>query len=60
MKVCPLTRISNSAPEICLNVLLIGDVFYAKRVFLYCHGTHSHSGRQHPSGITGLYDGSGV
>ena len=38
MKVCPLTRISSLAPEICPNVLLTGDVFYMERVFLYCHG----------------------
>ena len=25
MKVCPLTRISSQAPEICPNVLLTGD-----------------------------------
>ena len=37
MKVCPLTRISSLAPEVFLNVLLTGDVFYAERVFLYCH-----------------------
>ena len=24
------------------------------------NGTHSHSGRQHPSGISGVYDRSGV
>ena len=38
MKVCPLTKISSLAPEICSNVLLNGDDFYAERVFLYCHG----------------------
>ena len=30
MKVCPLTRISSPAPEICPNVLLTGDVFYTE------------------------------
>ena len=35
MKVLPFTRISSPAPEICPNVLLTSDVFYAERVFLY-------------------------
>ena len=42
MKVCPFTRISSPAPEICPNVFLTGDVFYAERVFLYCHGPTEH------------------
>ena len=42
MKVCPLTRISSPAPEICLDVLLTGDVFCAERVFPYCHGPTEH------------------
>ena len=57
MKVCPITRISSPAPEICLIVLLTGYVFCMDRVFLYNHG---HSGRQHPPGILGVYDRSGV
>ena len=59
MKVCPLTRISSPAPEICANILFTGDVFYTQRVFLYRHDLteHSgHSGRHHPSGILGVYD----
>ena len=51
MKVRPLTRIFSLAPEICPNVLLTretSDVFYAERVFLYCHGQY---GLQHPLGI---------
>ena len=43
MKVCPLTRISSLAPEICSNVLLSGDVFYTERVFLYRHGPTEHT-----------------
>ena len=43
MKVCPLTRISSPAPEICPNVLLTVDVFYTKRVFLYRHGPTEHT-----------------
>ena len=39
MKVCPLTSISSPAPEICPNVLLTGDVFYTKRVFLHRQGS---------------------
>ena len=49
MKVCPLTRISSLASEICSNVLLTGDVFYTERVFLWPNRTHGHSVRQHPS-----------
>ena len=63
MKACPLTSISSPAPEICPNVLLSRDVFYTERVFLYRHSgneTHGHFGRQHPSGISGVYDRSGV
>ena len=55
MKVCPLTRISSLALEICSSVLFTRDVFDTERVSLYHHGTtehsHGHSGRQHPSGI---------
>ena len=43
MKVCPLTRISSPAQEICPNVLLTGDVFYTERVFLYRHGPTEHT-----------------
>ena len=43
MKVCPLTRISSLAPEICSNVRLTGDVFYMERVFLYRHGPTEHT-----------------
>ena len=43
MKVCPLTRISSLAPEICSNVLLTGDVFYTERVFLYRHDPTEHT-----------------
>ena len=57
MKVCPITKISSPAPEICLDGLLTGYVFCMDRVFLYNHG---HSGRQHPPGILGVYDRSGV
>ena len=63
MKVCPLTLISSPAPEICPNVLLTRDVFFTERVFRYCNGPMEHtghSGRQHPSGILGVYDWSGV
>ena len=60
MKVCQLTSISRPAPEIGPYVLLSGDGFYMERVFLYRHGTHVHFGRQHPSGILGVYDWSGV
>ena len=42
MKVCPVTRISSPAPEICRNVLLTGDVFYTKRIYLHCHGPTGH------------------
>ena len=62
MKVCQLTRISTPAPEICPNILLTGDVVYTERVFLYHLGPteHRHFGRQHPSGISGIYDRSRV
>ena len=43
MKVCPLTRISSPAPEICPNVLLARDVFYTETVFLCCHGPREHT-----------------
>ena len=43
MKVCPLTRISSPATEICPNVLLTGDVFYMERIFLYCHSPTEHT-----------------
>ena len=43
MKVCPLTKISSLAPEICPNVLLTGDVFFTERVFLYCNGPMEHT-----------------
>ena len=43
MKVCPLTRISSSTPEICPNVLLTGDVFYVERVYLYRHCPTEHT-----------------
>ena len=43
MKVCPLTRRSSPTSEICPNILLIWDVFYAGRVFLYCHGPMQHT-----------------
>ena len=42
MKVCPLTRISSLAPKLSPNDLLTGDVFYAERVLLYCHGPTEH------------------
>ena len=38
MKVSLLTRISSTAPEICRNILLNGNVLYTKRIFLCCHG----------------------
>ena len=57
MKVCPLTRISSPAPEICPNIPLPGISLYTERVFLHCHG---HSGWQHPSGVLGVYDESGM
>ena len=62
MKVCPLTIISIPAPEICPNVLLTSDFFYMKSipVLPWHNGTHGHSGRQHPSGILGVYDQAGV
>ena len=55
MKVCTLTRLSSLAPEIYPNVLLIGDVFYTERVFLYRHSPTEHMVifRLHPSGILG-------
>ena len=62
MKVCPLTRKFSPTPEICPNVLLTRHV-YMKKVFLYRHNTtetHGHAGRQHPSGILGVYDRSRV
>ena len=43
MKVCPLTRISSPAPEICPNVLFTGDVFYTESVFLYRRGPKEHT-----------------
>ena len=43
MKVCPLSRISSPAPEICPNVLLAGDVLYTERLFLYRHGPTEHT-----------------
>ena len=43
MKVCPLTRISSLAPEIGPSVLLIRDVFYMERVFLYRHSPTGHT-----------------
>ena len=43
MKVCPLTRISSLAPEICPNVLLTRDVFYTERIFLYRHSPTEHT-----------------
>ena len=62
MKVCPLTRISSLAPEICPNVLLTGYIFYTERILLYCHGPtkDGHPSRQHPSSIFVVYDWSGV
>ena len=42
MKVCPVTRISSLAPEICPNGLLTRYVFYAEKVFLYCHDPKEH------------------
>ena len=41
MKICPLTRISSSAPEIGPKVLLSGDVSYTERVFLYRPTEHT-------------------
>ena len=38
MKVCPLTRISRPAPDICPNVPLTRDDFYMERGFRYYHG----------------------
>ena len=52
MKVCPLRRISNPAPEICPNVLLTG------KSSTYVDRTHGHFGIQHPSAILGVYDQS--
>ena len=43
MKICPLTRISSLAQEICPNVTPTGDVFYAERVFLYRNGPMEHT-----------------
>ena len=43
MKVCPLTRISSLALEICSNVHLTGDVFYTEKVSLYHHGPTEHT-----------------
>ena len=43
MKICPLTRLSSSAPEIGPKVLLSGDVSYTERVFLYRHGPTEHT-----------------
>ena len=63
MKVCSLTRISSPAPEICPDVLLTRDVFYAEKVLLYHHGPTENTLiliGQHPSGILGVYDQSGV
>ena len=62
MKVCPLTRISSLAPEICPNVLLTDNVFYTERVFLYRHGPTEHMAILviRISGILGVYDRSGV
>ena len=34
--------LSSLAPEICPNVLLIGDVLYVERIFLYCHSPMEH------------------
>ena len=39
MKVCPLTRISRNLPQ----SSPYPDVFYAERVFLYCHGPMEHT-----------------
>ena len=60
MKICPLTRISSPAPEICPNVLLTGEKSIP--VPPWPNGTHGHFGRQHLSGtcILGVYDRSGV
>ena len=63
MKVGPLTRISSPAPKICSNVLLTKNVFYTEKsipVAPWPNGTQGHSGRQHPSGILGVYVRSGV
>ena len=57
MKVFQLTRISSLAPEICPNVLLTGDVYCTA---MAQRNTQSYSGRQHPSGILGVYYRSGV
>ena len=43
MKVCPVSRISSLAPEICSNVFLTADVFYMEKVFLYLHGPTEHT-----------------
>ena len=43
MKERPLTRISSTTREICIKVLLTGEVLYMERVFLYCHGPTEHT-----------------
>ena len=63
MKVCPLTRISSPAPEICPSVLLTGGCLLPGKsipVPPWPNATHGHSGRKHPSRILGIYDRSGV
>ena len=63
MKVCPLTRIFSPAPEIGPKVLLTGDVsVHGKSIPVpsWPNRTHSHFGSQHPSGILGIFDRSGV
>ena len=66
MKVCPLTRISSLAPEICLASEICspyrGYLLHRKNIPLLQRPNriHGRSGRQHPSGILGVYDRSGV
>ena len=59
MKVCPLTRISSPAPEICPQCSFYwGCPLHGNNIpaLPWPNRTHSHFGRQHPSGILGVYE----